>query len=140
VNPLVSKAVDLHDRLAIGLVVAVLVRDEKQIRRGDDPHAAEPHLEPRDVIQLVIKDGSLVEAAVAIRVFEDEDPVAPSRFPIWIGIVLGDPDPPAVVEAQADRLADVRLAREERYRESLGHLQGLDRLQRSLWLFLSTRP
>src|SRR5438046_996367 len=39
---LVTEPVEDHLRLAVGPVVAVAVGDEQQIRRGHDPHAAEP--------------------------------------------------------------------------------------------------
>jgi hypothetical protein len=77
-----------------------------------------------DVGQLVGEDRLLVELAVAVRVFEDEDAVAAflARLqPLGVGEALDDPEPTAVVEREAHGLDDVGLAREKRDLEAFGH-------------------
>src|SRR5262249_22585216 len=54
--------------------------------------------------------------------------------------ILDNPHPPAVVEADADRLAHVRLGCHELYLKPFGHLEPLERLIRLRRLRLGTTP
>ena len=72
----IAPAVEQDLRLAVGLVVAVLVGNEQQVRGRADPHAAEADFQAADEVQPFDEDGPLVERAVAVGVFEDQDAVA----------------------------------------------------------------
>jgi hypothetical protein len=75
VRVLLAPAVEPHLRGAVGPVVAVAVGEEQQLRRGADPDAAEADLQPADQVQPLGEDRPPVEAAVVVRVLEDQDPV-----------------------------------------------------------------
>ena len=76
VRVFVAPAVEQLLRLAVGLVVAVFVGNEEQVRGGADPDAAEADFQAADEVQAFVEDGPLVERAVEVGVFEDEDAVA----------------------------------------------------------------
>ena len=65
-----------HDLGRAGRLVAVVDRDEEQVRRRAEPDAAEAELDAGEVHAVVEEDGLLVERAVAVGVFEDDDAVA----------------------------------------------------------------
>ena len=75
VRVLVAPAVEQYLRRAVGPVVAIRVGDEQQVRGGADPDAAEADLQAADEIEALGEDRPLVEAAVAVGVLEDQDPV-----------------------------------------------------------------
>ena len=56
-------------------VVSVAVRKEKQVRRGADPHAPEPQLDPREIRSPVKENRPPVEPAVVVCILEYQDPV-----------------------------------------------------------------
>jgi hypothetical protein len=136
---------------AVGLVVAVLVGDEEEVRRGAGVDPAEAHFEAGEVHEVVLEDGALVEPAVAVDVFEDDDAIFSGG--LWIGVVvpagigqaLGHPHAPAVIEREGDRLNDVRLGREDRggeagrQRHLRRRLLRRKRLRRGGWIGVS-RP
>ena len=132
--------------VAVGPVVAVPVGIEEQVRGLADEDAAVADRQRRGQVQPVDEDRRLVGPAVAVGVLEDLDPVGPARparrrlgdavvlgpevlvdrhrlEPGRVGIlqVLEDPEPPALVEAGRDRLADHRLGGEDLDVEPLGH-------------------
>ena len=76
VRVFVGPAIEQHFRLAIRNVVAVLIGDEQQIRRRADEHAAEADFDAADQIQVLGEHLALVEFAVAIGVFENQNAVA----------------------------------------------------------------
>ena len=78
VGVLVAPAVEENLRLA-GRVGLLIVRDEEKVRGGTDPDAAETEFDARDHVQTFEEHGLLVELAVAIGVFEDQDLVAGAR-------------------------------------------------------------
>ena len=80
VRVLVAPAVEQDLRRAGRLVLAVLDRDEQQIRRRADPDAAEADLQAADQVQALHEDRALVERAVAVGVLEDQDAVACASF------------------------------------------------------------
>ena len=132
VRVLVAPAVEQDLRRAGGLVVAVLDRDEQQVRRRADPDAAEADLDAADEVQALDEDGALVELAVAVGVLEDQDAVAWPRLSGAADrdsvVRLRHPEPAAVVDGEGDRLMHVRLAGEQRDLEALGHGHRLGRL------------
>ena len=128
VRVLVTPTVEQNLRLTRGLVRLLVMRDEHEVRCRADPHAAEPDLDAADEVQALHEHGALVELACARRVLEDDDLVALRlvllrqyrpllRVAPRIGVRFHNPQPAAVVEAERDRLVNVRLAREQRHRE-----------------------
>ena len=71
--------------------------------RRADPHAAEADFEAADQVQLSMKHFALVELAVAVGVFENQNPVLALSLghANRIGIGLGDPQPAAIVDRHA---------------------------------------
>jgi hypothetical protein len=50
------EAIEHHFRGAVRLVVAILVRDEEQLRWRHEPHTAEPDLDARKMLHVVEED------------------------------------------------------------------------------------
>ena len=132
VGVLPAPAVEEHPRLAVGDVVAIGVGDEEEVGGRTDPHAAEADREAADEVQAVFEDLAGIEPMVAVGVLEDQDPVAGlfRRDSLRIGIGLGDPQPPAVVEAHRDRLTHVGLGGEELHGKAGGRRHRLGRFLR----------
>ena len=109
-----------------GASVPVLDRDEQKIRRGADPHAAEPDLDAADEVQVLDEHLPAVEASVAVGVLEDQNPILALAFRRAHGIrvAFGNPQPAAVVEREGNRPHDVRLGCGELDGEALRHGHG----------------
>ena len=116
-------AVELDNRLTVGPVIAVAIRDEEQVGRRADPDAAEAELDPGEVGPLVEKDRPPIEPAVVVGVFKDQDAVLALRSsePDRIGIILDHPEPSPVIDGHGDRLDDVGFGGKKADRETLGH-------------------
>ena len=101
----------------VGDVVAVAVGDEQQLGRAEQPDAAEPELDAAEPLDVVGEDRPPVEPAVAVGVLEDQDAVAEAEVEllgaVGVGVVLGDPEPPAGVPGHRDRVPHVRLGGED---------------------------
>ena len=79
-----------------------------------DPHAAVADGDARRDIQPLGEDGDLVDAAVAVGVFQHFDPVASrARLGSRIFEAFGDPDPPPFVERHGDGVDEVGLGGDE---------------------------
>ena len=138
--------VEHHNRLAVRHVVAVLVRDEEQLRRVEHPDAAVAKLDARQPPTLIPKDLAFVGFAVPVGVFQDDDSVlelvVPTEARFGIRVILSDPQAAAFVGRDADRIPHVRLVREHRRGETVRQLERLERLGRSQdrdWGFLGIR-
>ena len=111
------KPVEQHLRRAIGLVVAIFVRDENQIRRAQRIHAAIAEFDARESHALIPENRPLVEMPVIVRVLEDHDAVAQTRIPargiLGVSVALRDPQPPARIPRHRDRLLHIGLRRED---------------------------
>ena len=84
-------------------------------------------------VQVIGEDRELVRLAVAVGVLDDLDPVVAGLAVAHVVRVvdrLDDPQPPALVERERDRLDDVRLGGEELEREAGRDLDELHRLLR----------
>ena len=124
-----AKAVEQHHRFTIRHAVVILVRDKIKIRNRHHPHPAEPHLNAAHVLELIIKNNPLVVPPIAIGVLENDDAILlPSLF-VRIIIGFGHPQPATVINAETDRLLDIRFTGKKGHVESLGHLHGFSRFQ-----------
>ncbi len=117
-------------RRAGGLVV--LRGNPKQVRRAKGIHAAEAALDAGEHLEVVMKDGALVEVAVVVRVFEDKDAVlqlqVEALLAVRVSVVLRDPEAAFFVPGHGDGLLNVRLRGEERGlepRRQVHHADGL---------------
>ncbi len=119
----VSEPVEKNLRFSIGAVVAVSVRNEHQIRGSTDPHAAETHFQATHQVQPINENFPLVEAAVAVCVFEDQNSIAGLVVfhPPRIAIGLGHPQSAAIVDRHGDWLHHVPFAGKQRHGETLWH-------------------
>jgi hypothetical protein len=128
--------------VCIGDVVGISIGVKEEIRRVENPDATTPSRDGRGDVQSVDKHGALVESPVAVGVLVDTDPVAapkrrtfsmgrggreavidrppdsvpahrlePGRFGVLA--VFDDPEAPAFVEAQLERLKDGRFGKHE---------------------------
>ena len=93
-------------------------------RRGDVERAVEPH-RPLGEHHLVGEDDALVEAAVAVGVFEADDPVR-ALFELDLHLLVGsggvgDVEPALLVEVGDDRPIDERRPGNQLDLESRGH-------------------
>ena len=120
---MIAPAVEQDLRRAVGLVVAVAIGHEQQIRRGADPHAAEAEFDSAHEVQPLQKHLGLFEPAVAVGILENQDAVFALTLgrANRIGISLGHPQPAAIVHGHRDRLHHVRLAGQQRDFETFGH-------------------
>ncbi len=98
----------------VGLVVAVAIGDEQQVRRRPEEQPIEPHGDRRRKRNALEEHLAAVGHAVAVRVLENDDAaVAGVGEALRAGLVvavLGHPQPPAVVPAEGHRLRHHRLA------------------------------
>src|SRR4051794_21586508 len=72
---LVAPAIQEDLRRTSGFVFAGLDRHKHEIGSRPDPDAAETNFETADQVQVVHEDGFLVEFAVSIGVFENQDAI-----------------------------------------------------------------
>ena len=120
-----AETIEYHLRRARGLVA--VHRDEEQVRRAHRPHPAEPTLDAREHLHVVGEDRTPIELPVVVRVLENHDAVLEFQveplLAIGISIVLGYPEPAALIPAQRDRLADIGITGEERGAETFGQAE-----------------
>ena len=86
-----------HDlRRAVGNAVVVAIGKEQQLRRAECPDAAVANFDAGELLHVVGEDLPLVEAAIVVVVFEDEDTIAQvlieSFGSFGVRVVLGDPE------------------------------------------------
>ena len=97
----------------VSLVVAVLVRDEEEIRRRAEPETVEAHRDGRGKRDAFDEDLAGVEFPVAVGVFEDDDAavavVGEAGLAGFVVAIFRDPHAPAVVPAKGHRLGDHRF-------------------------------
>ncbi len=142
-----------EDRLLVGLVVAVGVLEDEDVRAVADVDAGPlyfpslPYISstarPIGIgIDIVGEDGDLIGLAVTVGVFEDLDligPLDPREF-LAVGhpvvLPLGDPDAASGVDVDVGRVVDHRLGREQGGLEPLG---GFEHRARLLGAHLSDR-
>ena len=114
-----------HQHCPLVRHIAVLgVFEKQQVRRLPDKHPAVAQLNRRGQVQAVRKDRHLVRPAVAIRVFQNFDPV--TRFGSrgrahGILIQFHHPQPPAVVPRHGHRIDHVGLRGEQAHLKPFGH-------------------
>ena len=123
-----AKAIQEHDGFPVWDAVVVLVGYQVKVGDGHHPRPAEAHLDAAYVLELVVKDDSLVVRAVSVGILQDYYPIVLASFFVRIIIGFGHPQTPPVVDAETNRLLDVRFSREKSYLEPLGHLHRLGRL------------
>ena len=117
---------DLTD---VGLVVAVGVLEEDEVRGLRDDHAAVGEDEARRDVELIGEDRELVCLAVTVGVFADLDAVV-TLLLVFLHAVrvvggLADPEAATGVPSERDGLHDVRLGGEEHQLQVGGHLGAL---------------
>jgi len=110
VGVLCAPAIQDDLRLAVRHRVAVLVRDEKQIRRRADPNPAEADRDPAAEGRLVPENRPLLEFPIAVSVLEHQHLVLRYTGRLRIIRIFQHPQPPVVVDRVGDRLHDVGLA------------------------------
>ena len=71
VRILPAPAIEHHFRLGVRFVVAVFVREKKEIGRSSHPHAAVAYLNAAGEGELVVENGALVRLSVTIGVLEN---------------------------------------------------------------------
>jgi hypothetical protein len=112
----VFESVEHNLRRAVGNRIAILVRDEPQVRQRQRPHPAAADLDARQPLCVVPEHRAPVMTPVVVRVLEHDDAVAQLRMvadrAFGIGVVLRDPQASARIRGQADGLMHVRLGGE----------------------------
>src|SRR5438552_10987532 len=95
--------------------IAVGNGDEHQIRRCPHPYSTEADLEAAHQIQSLHEHSAPIEFPIAIGIFKNEDAILGFAFfgANRIGVSLGNPEPPAMVDGEGDGLLHIRLAREK---------------------------
>ena len=117
-----------HEFTDVGLVVAVGVFEEQQVRLLRDEHAASAEFETGRHMQSVGEDGPLVGAAVAVGVFKDQNLVARhlAGEVLRVGLHRADPEPALGVERHLHRVGKFRkvlLRRKKVDRVTVGQLE-----------------
>ena len=150
VSVLQSKAGEMHRGVAIGNVVAILVRIKEQIRRHQHPCSTTAGDDTAGHIQPIEEGLVFVENAIAVGVLVNGDFVFAAkmirrrrwhfvehRAQVLVvlqnfdargkGIlqILRHPHPPALVKIHIERLRYRRFVRHHLHRQPLGHLQFL---------------
>ena len=129
VRVLPREAFEQLHRLTGGLraFVRFLHGDVQEPRRSPDEHAAEAILDAAGEVQSFVKHRALVELVVPVRVLEDEDAVGALALglALRVGVVLDDPEPPAVINAEGDRLLHVGFGGEDVQLEARRERRGL---------------
>ena len=112
---LITPAVEQNFRLGVGHVIAVAIRNKKQMRRGAKPHAAETHFDAADEVQVFGKNLPRLKRAIGIRVLKNHHAVTALAdwLALRIAVRLDHPQTTARVEGESDRLRHFRLARDE---------------------------
>ena len=125
-----------HDLPEVGDAVAIPILQVDEIRLETDVDAAVVGDHGRGIAQLVREDAALVEAAVAVDVFQQAD-AADALVEHQVGARLGlipahfdDVEPAVFVERHLDRIHDHGLVRDELEAESLLDAEGVERLVR----------
>ena len=113
VRVLVAPAVEQHLGLAVGLVVAVAIGHEQQVRRRADPHAAEADFQPADQVQVLRETPCAFRSGRRRRRLRRSGcgPCLCPRRADRIGVRLGDPQPAAIVDAPWRSAASRRARR-----------------------------
>ena len=94
----------------IGLIVAVFIRDEKEVWGSTNPDPAEPNFDAGEESAFVPKDFFGVVLAITIFVFEDEDAVfAFPLDPVGVGSVFYDPETAPGINSESNGLNNVGL-------------------------------
>ena len=116
------EAVQKDLRRAVRNVVAVLVRKEEQVGGAKSVDAAIADFDAREPHTLVPKDGALVEPAVLVGVFEDEDAIAQRGVPpvrvLRVSVTFRDPESAARIPRHRDGLLHIGLGGEDLALES----------------------
>ena len=115
----------------VGLAVAVGVLGVNDVGRRADQHPLLPHGDAVGKVDVVEKDGRLVELAVAVRAFEQ--PHAPSWLivpfdAVRIVVHLGHPELAVRPKIDGHGRRDQRLGRDQFDLQPLGHANRLERL------------
>ena len=118
----------------IGFVVAVLVGDEHEVGRSAHPDTAEADFNAADEAEAFGEDRALVEGAIALGVFKNEDAVlAGARCArLRVAHALHHPQASALVPAHGDGLHELGLSGDEFGFEASRELHGFDCLLRRL--------
>ena len=112
----------------VRLVVPIRVLQEQEMRRASDDDAAIRKCQAGRYVEVLGEDRELVGTSVAVGILENLDAIVTGiSVQDLVRIIHGldDPEPPAFVEREGDRLDDVRLAREELDAELRGRLYEL---------------
>ena len=159
VSVLQSKAGEMHRGVAIGNVVAILVRIKKQVRRHQHPCSTTTGDYAARHVQAVEESLVLGENAIAVGVLVDSNLVLATKMvgrgrrhlikyctqvlvvlqnldTCWKGIlqILSHPHSPAFIKIHIEWLRYCRLMGYYLHRQPLGHLQPFDAILRCGWL------
>ena len=99
-----------HHFFGVGLVVAILVREEDKVRLLGNIDAAGRELKADRQVQLIGENGFLVRLPVAVGVLIDEDLVIRLRIAgtvVRVGGHHGNPEPALVVKGKLHRIGKV---------------------------------
>ena len=124
-----TKTVEQQDRLPIRHTVVIFIRNEIKIRNRHHPHPAKPNLYAAHVLKLIVKNNPLVMRAIAVTILENNDAVIFASLLIRIIIGFSHPQPAPIINAETNRLLDVRFTGKKRDVEPLGYLHRLRGLQ-----------
>ena len=140
----IPKTVKQQHRFAVGLVVAILVWNEIQVRRRHHPRSAEAYFNPCDVVESLKKHAAFVKPAIPVGILKNDDSVTRPIAMIRVVVGFRHPQPTTIIDAEPDRLLHVRFTSEQRDPEPLRHHHRLRRLVRgkrcqSSWLLSGER-
>src|SRR5215471_5384278 len=117
VRVLISPAIEKDLRRARWLrFIAILDRNEHQVRGCADPDAAKSNLESAHEVEAFHENGALVEFAVAVGILEHQDSVLALAFGSAnrVSVGLSYPKPAAIINRESNRLFNIRFAGEQR--------------------------
>ena len=130
VSVLEAPTVEQDLRFPVRDIIAIRIRNEKQLRWRAEINTSKSHRYPRGKFDLIREQLLRVKDTIAIGIFKDLNSaenlillVAPS---IDVVVVLHNPESTAVVEGEGDGFSNVWFRRKDRDFESLGDLHRCD--------------
>src|SRR5262245_38679788 len=117
VGVLVSPAIqqDLWRARRFGFV-AILQRNEHELRGGTDPDTTKAYLNATYQVQTLHEHGAAIKLAIPVAVLKNQDAILALalRRTIRVGVAFGNPEAATVVDCESDRLFYIGFASEKR--------------------------
>ena len=110
-NRICVEPVKQNLRRSVGNVIAIRIRNEHQLRWCHHIDTAKANFDAGHLHALVPEDGSLVEDAVVVCVFQNQNSITQLRIEVQltfgVGIVFNNPQPATFIDGESDWLPEI---------------------------------